>query len=217
MLDMKAAVEELQWTAGRGSCGVFKLATEINKRVTDSHFHPLYEAAADLNLPICIHTGSANPPRPSGSDGAVDGIGGGTMLDAFSSVIVSGLPQQFPKLRIGFIEAGASWIPYILDRLWARRERMAWAYQTFNYSSDLKGVFKEDRLYVTTHSHEDIPYLMNFGAEDHLMIGTDYSHADQSADIEAIDLVRKMGVDGRLREEQVRKILEDNPRNFYGL
>ena len=215
-LDINAAFEELRWTSDKGACGVFKLATEIGKRVTDPYFTPIYEAAADLGLPICLHTGSADPPRQGGGGGG-DGIGGGTMLDAFSSIIVSGLPKQFPALRFGFIEAGASWIPYVLDRLWARRERMAWAYGSFNYSADMKSVFRENRLYVTTQSHEDIPYLMNFGTEDYLMIGTDYSHADQSAEIQAIDIVRQMGTEGRLSQTAVRKILEDNPKTFYGL
>jgi hypothetical protein len=49
------------------------------------------------------------------------------------------------------------------------------------------------------------------------MIGTDYSHADQSAEIEAIDLVRRMGEQGRITKAQVKKILEDNPAALYGV
>ena len=78
-------------------------------------------------------------------------------------------------------------------------------------------IFRQHRLYVTCQSHEDIPYLLQFGTEDHLMIGTDYSHADQSAEIEAIDMIRRMGEEGRITKTQVKKILEDNPAAFYGL
>ena len=105
----------------------------------------------------------------------------------------------------------------MVDRLYARRERMAWAYRTFTYSDDLSGLFHEHRLYVTCQSQEDIPYLLTFGTEDHLMIGTDYSHADLSAEIGAIDILRRRADEGEFSQTAKRKILEDNPKTFYGL
>jgi predicted TIM-barrel fold metal-dependent hydrolase len=215
MLDIEAAVDELRWAKDKGACGVFKLATEADHKVTDRYFFPLYEEASVLNFPICIHTGSADPPTPGA--GGVDGLGSSTMLDAFFRIVFSGLPQQFPKLRFGFIEAGASWIPYVLDRLQTRRERMAWAYSGFKYANEKEDLFRENRLYVTCQTVEDVPYLLRFGTEDHLMIGTDYTHADQSAEIESLRIVKQWGEDGVITEEQARKILEDNPKAFYGL
>lgn len=49
------------------------------------------------------------------------------------------------------------------------------------------------------------------------MIGTDYSHADQSAEIESMDIIRQMGEVGKLSKVQVKKVLEDNPGAFYGI
>jgi hypothetical protein len=46
------------------------------------------------------------------------------------------------------------------------------------------------------------------------MIGTDYGHHDPSSELNAIRLLRK---DPRVTPAAARKILEDNPRNFYGL
>ena len=43
------------------------------------------------------------------------------------------------------------------------------------------------------------------------MIGTHYSHADQSAEIQALDIEEK----GKIPAAVVRKILDDNPRRFY--
>jgi predicted TIM-barrel fold metal-dependent hydrolase len=216
-LDIDAAVDELRWASDRGACGVYKLATEYDKKVTSPSFYSIYEEAQALDFAICIHTGSANPPRGGDSGSDLEGLGGTNVMEAMFSVVFSGLSAKFPRLRWGFIEAGSSWIPYVLDRLHARRERMAWAYNSFNYSDDVKDIFRQHRLYVTCQSHEDIPYLLQFGTEDHLLIGTDYSHADQSAEIEAIDLIRRMGDDGRITKTQVKKILEDNPAALYGL
>lgn len=219
-LDVKAAIDEMRWAKDKGACGLFKLTQEENRRITDEYFFPLYEEASALDYAICMHTGSGNPPRGAG-DGADAGagtLGGYAMMDAFFSVVFTGLAQKFPQLRWGFIEAGSSWIPYVLDRLWAQRQRMAWAYDSFSYDADdVRDLFRKNRLYVTCQPHEDIAYLLRFGTEDHLMIGTDFSHADQSAEIEAINIVRHMGEEGRITGEQARKILEDNPAAFYGI
>ncbi len=212
-LDIDAAVDELRWTKRHGACGAFKLATEVGKKVTDRHFFPVYEEAQALDLPICIHTGSGDPPER----GAGEGIGGLTMLDAFYRIVFAGLPAQFPRLRFGFIEAGAAWIPYLLDRLQSRRERMAWAYGKFHYADEKRDLFRQNRLFVTCQSMEDVPYLLRFGTEDHLMIGTDYSHADQSAAIDSLETVRRWDAEGVITKAQARKILEENPAAFYGM
>jgi predicted TIM-barrel fold metal-dependent hydrolase len=215
MLDIDAAVDELRWARDKGACGVFKLATEVGRKVTDPYFFPVYEEASALDLPVCIHTGSGDPSPDGG--GVLDGLGGTTMLDAFFRVVFSGLPAQFPKLRFGFIEAGASWVPYVLDRLQARRERMAWAYSGFKYTDEKEDLFRQNRLFVTCQTIEDVPYLLRFGTEDNLLIGTDYSHADQSAEIDSLRILQGWGEDGTLSKDAVRKILEANPKEFYGL
>jgi hypothetical protein len=49
------------------------------------------------------------------------------------------------------------------------------------------------------------------------MIGTDYSHADQSAEIGALDVIEQRAEKGEIPASVAHKILDDNPRRFYGL
>jgi len=49
---------------------------------------------------------------------------------------------------------------------------------------------------------------------DNLVIGTDYGHADNAAEIEAL---RKLRHEGKVSGRVIDKILDDNPRAFYGL
>ena len=129
MLDMEASVGELRWAYEHGTCGVFKLATELDRRITDPYFFPISQEANDLGLPLCMHTGSADPPHGGSGSGLIsDGVGSTNVIDAFHAIVFSGLALRFPKLRFGFIEAAAAWIPFVVDRLGARRERMAWAF-----------------------------------------------------------------------------------------
>jgi predicted TIM-barrel fold metal-dependent hydrolase len=46
------------------------------------------------------------------------------------------------------------------------------------------------------------------------MIGTDYGHHDPSSELNAIRLLRN---DRRIAPAVIEKILEANPRKFYGL
>lgn len=209
-LDIDAAVDELRWASERGAAGFFKLSSDLGKRVTDPYFFPVYEEANDLGLPMCIHTGSGDavPASLAPAEGIPVNI-----PEAFYSIVFHGLAAKFTKLRFGFIEAGASWIPYVLDRLRARHERMAWAY-TFDLKDDL---FRQNRLFVTCQTVEDLPYLLRFGTEDNLMLGTDYTHADASAEIQSMEILQRWGDEGKVSKDVVRKILDDNPRAFYRL
>ena len=46
------------------------------------------------------------------------------------------------------------------------------------------------------------------------MIGTDYGHADNAAEIEAL---RKLRIDGKISGQLIDKILHDNPCASYAL
>ena len=53
--------------------------------------------------------------------------------------------------------------------------------------------------------------------QQHIDVGTDYTHADQSAELMALDILEQRAASGEISAEVARKILDDNPRRFYGL
>jgi predicted TIM-barrel fold metal-dependent hydrolase len=120
--------------------------------------------------------------------------------------VFHGIPQFFPRLRIRIIEVSAQWIPYAvhdLARRFARRGR-----------SFPNNVLKENRIYVTCQTDDDLDYVLSYAGDDNLVIGTDYGHADNAVEIEAL---RKLRTEGKVKGQVVDKILQDNPRAFYGL
>ena len=214
MCNIDSAARELSFARDHGACGVLKRGLEYDRKASDPYFFPLYEEAERLNLPICVHTGGGGngsfsevtnlPPFPP--------IGNLSVLAAFSALVLDGVPKKFPRLRFGFIEAGASWIPYLITDLKAKSKR-----QTalgFDMTADLLRAY---RLYVTADTIDDLPYLLRWGTEDSLLLGTDYSHADQSAELEAFEILRRRAATGEIAEELVEKVLNENPRRFYGL
>src|SRR5207247_2864892 len=170
-LNIDKAVEEVRWAKDHGACGVFKKGIECGDRAaSDPYFFPVYEEASHLDLPICIHnaTGNVESATAEGS-----GLGGGMVaIAAFSALVEHGVPDLFPKLRVGFIETGASWIPYLYADLVAKKLRRT--FLPIDFKEDL---FRRYRFYVACQTNDDLPYILKYGTEDSLMIGTDYSHA----------------------------------------
>jgi predicted TIM-barrel fold metal-dependent hydrolase len=210
-LDIDKAVEEMRWAKDHGACGVFKKGIECGERAaSDPYFFPVYEEASRLDLPICIHnaTGSIESDIAEGS-----ALGGDIIaISAFSALVEHGVPDMFPKLRVGFIEAGASWVPFLIADLVAKKLRRT--FLPIDFKEDL---FRRYRFYVACQTNDDLPYILKYGTEDSLMIGTDYSHADQSAEMQALDIIEQRGEKGEIPASVARKILDDNPRRFYGL
>jgi predicted TIM-barrel fold metal-dependent hydrolase len=211
LLTMEAAVEELRWAKDHGACGVFKKGVECEgRKASDPYFFPLYEEADRLDVPICLHTGSDGPSplSPTALDAVV----------AFQPWLTSGISEKFPGLRLGFIEAGASWVPFMLSIHAASDRRLhhqaPGVYQPVDTRPSL---FRDSRIYVACQSQDDLPYILQFAMEDNLLVGTDYTHANQSAELMALDVIEQRAATGEISTEIARKILADNPRRFYGL
>ena len=208
MMSMDETLDELRWAKDHGACGAFKKGVECGRSASDPYFFPLYEEASRLDMPVCIHTGTGNPP--SGSPGELSGKF--NAISAFTDLAMSSVPDQFPELRIGWIETGASWVPFLSADLAAKHLKLT--FRPFDFKEDL---FRRHQFYVACDSTDDLPYILKFGTEDRLMIGTDYSHADQSAELDALDIIEQKAASEEIPSEVARKILDDNPRRFYGL
>ena len=210
LLSMDQAVAELRFAKDHGACGVLKKGVECGGRAaSDPYFFPLYEEAERLDLPICIHQGNGDPTVSNTVDNTRMAVLG--VLSACGALVDARVPDAFPRLRFGFVETGASWIPYLIKEL-GMRGKAAKAGYDFR-----TGFLAHHRFYVTCDTEDDIPYLLQYGAEDYLMLGTDYSHVDQSAEMRAHRALLDMAERGAFSPAVAAKIVSDNARRFYGL
>ncbi|HEY1371340.1 MAG TPA: amidohydrolase family protein [Candidatus Binatia bacterium] len=211
LLGMDLALDELTRARENGACGVFMRGLEADRHLCDSYFFPLYKAAENLDLAVCIHSGS-------GSFAMHDYYGGETSfprfkllnVTAFHTLLFNAIPDMFPKLRFGFIESGAQWLPYAIRDLLRRIER-----QRGNPKGTAKKNFlAENRFYVTCQTDDDLEYILTYSGADNLVIGTDYGHSDVSAEIDALKKLPELpGVSASVAD----KILDANARRLYGL
>lgn len=202
-----AVADELDWARNNGACGVFMRGLECERALGDPYFYPLWQCAADFDLPVCVH--SAN-----GSFLHHDFFTEDTTFTKFKLAVVGAchtllekeIPKKFPKVRWGFVEVSAQWVPYVLNDLSDRFRRKG-----RSFPSD---ALAANNMWVACENTDDLPYVLSHAGEDCLMIGTDYGHHDPSSELNAIHLLRN---DKRITTEAVKKILEINPRKFYGL
>ena len=127
-------------------------------------------------------------------------------VGTFHSLILARVAERYPRLRWGFIEISAQWIPYALNDLAIRFKRRG------EVLSDTP--LADNNIYVACQVTDDLDYVLKSAGEDNLVIGTDYGHSDTSTEIEAL---RKLGADDRVPAAVTRKILDDNARALYGL
>jgi predicted TIM-barrel fold metal-dependent hydrolase len=202
-----AVREELRWAKDNGACGIFMRGLECERALGDLYFYPLWEMSSDLDLPVCIH--SAN-----GSFLHHDFFGNDTTFTKFKLAVVGAchtllekqIPSKFPNVRWGFVEVSAQWVPYVLNDLADRFRRKGRSFPT--------DALAANNMWVACENTDDLPYVLSHAGEDCLMIGTDYGHHDPSTELNAIRLLRN---DKRVAPAVIGKILENNPRRFYGL
>ncbi len=206
--DMTEALAEIRWAKEHGAVGILKRGVEMGGLVaSDPYFRPIYELCADLEMAVCVHQGSGFVPMVS----FLRNIPGGDaetfpVISAFSYLLNSSVLQNLSSLHIGFIEAGAAWLPHLLGQAgwnWSRspeqRER----------------IFSDLNFFITTEIYEDVPYLLNvLGSDNRLLVGSDYTHGDRSS---VLDVHKEMVARTDLEAASVRGITEQNARDFYRL
>ena len=207
---MNVAVDEIRFAKQNGAVGVFFRGIEGEYTLDSPYLFPVYEEAQKHNLSICVHTGCGVKQVLEMFDLARNHTFGHTRvmpLLAFRDLVANKIPEQFPSLRFGFIEAAAGWAPFlihIIRRLLKER---------FKYGSSAE-MFREYRLYIACEADEDIPYIAKHTGEDHLLIGSDYPHNDPSREDQFVNALNvREDISPQLRQ----KILYDNPRAFYAL
>lgn len=207
---VEESLKEMRKAKENGAVGVFFRGLEGDKTLDNPYFFPVYEQAARLAMPICVHTGSGAPWLIRYFDVARNHTFAHSRvlpLMAFRDIVANRIPEMFPGIRFGFIEAAAGWVPYMVHLL-RRLLRDNWKHAS---TADL---FRSCRLYVACEADEDIPYLIRHIGEDNLIIGSDYGHNDPS---EERQLVAALKARDDLSEVEREKVLIRNARSFYGL
>ena len=207
---MNVALDEIRFAKQNGAVGVFFRGIEGEYTLDNPYLFPVYEEAQNHDLSICVHTGCGVKQILEMFDLSRNHTFGHTRvmpLLAFRDLVANRIPEQFPNLRFGFIEAAAGWAPFLIHII---RRLLK---EKFRYGSSAE-LFREYRLFIACEADEDIPYIAKYTGDDHLLIGSDYPHSDPSREDQFVNAIN---VRADIPVPLKQKILYDNPRAFYAL
>ena len=211
------SIKQMHAAKQNGAVGIFFSGIVGNLTLNNPHFLPIYAEAEKLGLPICVHTGQSSRHLLDFFDLELNGTFAASQLPpliAFRDLIAGAIPEKFPALKFGFLEASASWVPYLYHHLKrSARPRPSFPNARWKHAS-CRDLFRDYRIYVACEADEDIAYLAEFVGEDHLLIGSDYGHNDPAEEKALVDTMRSRE---DLSPSLVEKIFTENPARFYGL
>jgi len=205
------ALDEIRFAHENGAVAVCMRPIEGDRLLINENFYPVFDEAQRLDMAIAVHIANGNTTMCEVYGGA-DNPGGGfssfriPTVAGCQQLLMSNVPQQFPRLRWGFIEASANWVPWVVADV---KERYAIAGR-----SAPDNLFEANRVYVTCQTNDDLPFVLKYAGEHSIVIGTDYGHFDASSELDAITVLKQAS---ELPADTIKKIVDDNPRALYGL
>ncbi len=188
--DVDSCVREAQRCAAMGMRGVNMTSDPQDQGGPDlasRAWDPLWEACADLHLPVHFHIGASlttmtffdNYPWPSHDDDTKLAIGGTLLFIGNGRVVVniicSGMLERYPELKIVSVESGAGWVPFILEALdYEMAENAPKLREELSLSPS--EYFKRQIYATTWFERTDLPALVRAVGEDNILFETDFPH-----------------------------------------
>jgi uncharacterized protein len=217
-----AADEARRCVEEHGAIGAAMPSPAVNGNLlSDEVFAPLWTELQRLNVPLGLHPSSGKTRddiraryRGHRRTGVVQRaiarqFYAGT---AVAELILGGVFEDFPNLQAVVMEAGVSWLPWLL---WWMDEQWEMFEPDVDYQLSLKPTeYFARNCYAVVDCSEDIArYTVEYGLGDRLLMSTDYPHHDSPFPNGVEMFLNHQG----LTEEQKRKILWDNGARLFRL
>jgi predicted TIM-barrel fold metal-dependent hydrolase len=222
--DMDRAVEEVAWARASGLFGGVMLpAMSLGSKLPgygDNYYEPLWRACEEHGMVVSLHTGASGMATDARQLYDADHGGYLGLYEVFVFtrrplwfLILSGVFDRHPNLKVVVTENGAQWLPALVRDLEA-------FFDTHGGAPVRSFLRLRPSEYVDRHVFIGGSLMQRAEAEmrheigiDRLMWGTDYPHLEGAAPIHRL-LLRQ--VFGGLPEEDVRRILGLNAVGLYG-
>jgi predicted TIM-barrel fold metal-dependent hydrolase len=218
VIEMRRAVVE------KGAVSVFLPRAIPEKMWHHPDYDPVWQTASDLDFPLSLHgmdSASGEPllyNRYIGVKGGAGSVGGLAVFPfenmmSLAHLMLSGIMDRFPKLRILVLESNSGWLPWFLQRL---DQTMVGRDSTFLEEQPLKlsamEYFKRSCAIAADSDETTIQYTVDYIGDENIVFNTDYPHSD--APIPSVPLQAML--DQPISEDNKRKILWDSSVKIYG-
>jgi len=215
--EARRSVEEL------GSLGIVLLPMPVaGKHVHDPEFDVLWAELQRLGVPVCFHGTSGAVSQDYLGTRLADHPGYRTLshatvfplelMIAMGSMILGGVLERFPGLKVAFLEGNCSWLPWWLYRLDDQWEKFG-AGEDVVLGEKPSAYFQRQCFISIDPDEHTAADMLNRLGDDNVVFSTDYPHPDSAFPHAVEDLLALEGISAQSK----KKILWDNCARLYGL
>ena len=215
MQDVPSAVAELRRAVRELGMLVAMLPSNgLRFHLGAKEYWPIYEEAEKLDCALAVHGGCYGDLgfNSFGIFPATRALGMPFPLAiAATGMIVEGMLDRFPKLRVGFLEGGTAWIPIVIDRLEREME-----YGGLQLKRKPEEYFTGRRVFVGCEGNEKaLAYAIERVGAEPFMFASDFPHEISLGN--CMEEINEILEREDLKQEHKAAILGDNARRFYGI
>ena len=217
MQEPQEAVKELERCVKElGFVAVATSAHSAGRNLDHPDFYPFYAKAQELGVPVCVHVGSGRPA--AAADRFDNAFFVHATTHAFEQmigvmcIVGGGILELYPKLKVAFLEAGAGWVPYWMERL---DEHYEYLEPTVPLMKKPPSEYmRSEQVYYSFEPDEHtLNFVMDYVGEDRLIFASDYNHGDSKFP----HTVKAVTERKNLSQSQLRKLMCDNAARLYNL
>ena len=196
--------------------------TATGRTYGDEFFWPIYEAAEKHNISLSVHGG---PSQGLGFDhwgfrpfAKVHTLEHPVPLFIqLTDIIFSGVFDAFPNLRIGFMEGGCSWVPFMMDRLDYEYGSMLGVPVRSKIKKRPSDYIREgDNFWVGFECGEQyLKYTIDAIGSERILYASDYPH--EPSEDEILEELPEFLDDPGYTDEAKRNIVYANAKRYYNI
>ena len=157
---------------------------------------PVWEIAQEARIPIVLHVGGGGqlldphyfvnglPPVPDFHGGAENFRSVDYMaipfppMQTLSTLIIDGILDRFPRLRIGVIEQGAVWVPSWMRQLDTTVDAFSKHEERLRRLQLRPSEYVRRQIRVTPYPHEPVGWIIEQAGEEVCLFSSDYPHVE---------------------------------------
>jgi predicted TIM-barrel fold metal-dependent hydrolase len=212
-------VSELEHIAELGWKAVFLRPNPVKGRLlSDRAYEPFWAACEEMRISIGIHESTHSRLPTTGADRfhtrfALHACSHPMeQMMALLALIEGGVLERYPNLKVAFLESGCSWLPYWLWRLDEEYENLHWEVKDTVKLKPSEYFCRQ--CFITAEPSEPLlGQTIQYLGPDTVIFSSDYPHMDHKPGI----VKEAVGLEEKLSQNTVKKMLWDNPVQFYGI
>jgi len=216
LADGAQGCEAVQEMAKLGAAAAVVYGTVGERMLSDPGFTRVWDALAATGMPLCVHMGMSYPPFVELCRSRLDAHAiamSVPALLAFVAVVGHGLLDQYPNLKVAFLEFGGEWLFYMVGRI----EHYLPSYRRDPVTQrlpemDVRDYFRDGRIFLAAEAEDKfmVEELALLG-DGQMLYSSDYPHGEGRENA-AQELWERRDVSA----EQKGRIFYDNAVRLFG-